>query len=112
MHHRCALIYGSSKLIRRFNLDEFDPGGSQLVIERVAMRLLDDHFRLHAGQVGQLTNQCLVSASQNARQSRLNRRRRARRHQRGVTIRQLEHFRDALARSYFQLRNAYKVAPS
>ena len=87
------------------------PVDRKLVIERIAMRLLNNHLRLHAGQIGQLPDQGFVAASQNASQSRLNRRRRARRHQRRVTIRQLEHFCDTLAGGHLQLRNAHKVAP-
>ncbi len=74
MHHGRPVVYRLAKLIASLNLDQLDPGRSQLMIEWVAMRFLNDDFRLHAGQVGKLFGSKLfIIAGENARQSRLNR---------------------------------------
>src|SRR5581483_1385515 len=73
------------------------------------MRLLNDHFRLHASEVRQLFNQAFVVAGQDSRKSRLNCPRSARGHKSAVALRQLKHLRDALPRCGLELRNIDEV---
>src|SRR5437773_144392 len=63
MHHGRPIVYGLAELIASLNLDQLDPGRSQLVIEWIAMRFLDDDFRLHAGNVRQLLTVVTPSSS-------------------------------------------------
>ena len=93
----------------RFDLDQLHARGAQLVVERVAVRFLDDHFRLQSGQVRQLLDECFIVAGQDSGQSGLNRGRRAGSHQRSVSLRQLEHLGDSFSRRYLQFGHADKV---
>ena len=54
VHHRRALIYCGAQLILCFDHHQLDSRGTQLVIKRIAMRLLNDDFRLHPCQIRQL----------------------------------------------------------
>ena len=110
MHHGRPIVYGLAELIASLNLDQLDPGRSQLVIEWIAMRFLDDDFRLHAGNVRQLLNQLFVIAGENTRQSRLNRGSRARCDERAVAFGKFQHFGDALPCRNLEFRNVHEVA--
>ena len=44
VHHRCALVDGIAQLLAGFDHNQFHPGGAKLVIEWIAMRLLNDDF--------------------------------------------------------------------
>ena len=57
MHHRRPIAHRLPHLIASFDLHQFDPGISQLVIERVAMRFLNDDFRFHAGEIRYLADE-------------------------------------------------------
>ncbi len=79
------------------------------MVERIAMRSLDDDFGFHPGEIGQLLDELFVVAGENARQSRLHRRRGAGRDQRGVAVRKLQHVGNALSGGNFQLGNTAKM---
>src|SRR6516225_9052050 len=79
------------------------------MIERIAMRFLNDDFGLHPGQIRELTDESFVIASENASQSRLNGCRCAGGYENGVAVRKLQHFRDALACGNLKIRNTYEV---
>ena len=68
VHHRGSVIDGGVQLIARLNDYQLRSGGAQLVIERIAMRFLDDDFGFHTREVGQLLDQALVVAGENARE--------------------------------------------
>ena len=110
VHHRCPITYSPVQLLPGFDFDELYPGCSQLMIKRVAMRLLNDHFRFHAGQVRQLLDEAFVVTGQDAGQSGLNGSRCARSDQRTVALWQLEHLRDTLARCRLQFRDAHEMS--
>ena len=40
------------EVVARLDFDELHASAAKLVIERIAMRLLNDDFRLHSGEIG------------------------------------------------------------
>ena len=86
VHHRGPVVDCSLQLLAGFNLYQLDPRAAQLVVERIAVRLLNNDFRFHSGEIRQLLNQALVVTCEDAREPRLNRSCRARGDQRAVTL--------------------------
>jgi hypothetical protein len=66
---KCIIAVRSLTAGRRglasFDLNQLGSCRPQLVIKWAAVGFLDDDFRLHAGQVRELTDQGLVIAGQN-----------------------------------------------
>ena len=99
-------------MLAGFDLDELDSRGAQLVVEGIAVSLLDDDFGLHAGEVGDLADESFVIAGENSGEARLHRCSGAGGDQRGVSVGEFEHLRDAVPGGDFEVGDGDEVASS
>ena len=109
VHHRRALIHRAAQLISGFDLDELDPSPSQLMVEGIAMRLLNNDFGFQSSQVRQLFDEAVIVAGKNSGKPRLNSASRARSDERGIALRQLQHLRNTFPGCGLKGRNADKM---
>src|SRR6185437_1380945 len=87
MHCGGARIDRRDQLVPCLHLNQLDAILANLMVEWVAMALLDDHLGLgHARQVGNLLNVLLVVASKNRSIAYQQRRRRSTRYQARVSV--------------------------
>jgi len=116
MHHRRFFVDGLSQILAIHNFHQPDPSGAQLMIKRIAVRCLDDHFGLHPRQIGKLPDKLGIVLRQNSRQPREHRCRGSRSYQRGIIRWQLQHFPRSVFRLPTQVpecsRSAARPGPS
>src|SRR2546427_2868296 len=110
VHHRSSWTDCLTQIIPAFHLNKFHACGAELMIEGIAMRLLDDDLGLHSGEIGYLPDESFIVAGENASESRLHRRSSPGGNQSGVSLGQFEHFSNSFSGSYFQLRHPDKMA--
>ena len=80
------------------------------MIEGITVRFLNNDFRFHAGQIGQLLDELPIVAREDTGEARLHCGGGAGGDDGAVSVRELEHFRDTLAGGDFQIRDADKMA--
>ena len=66
VHHRSTFVDGFLQIVARFDLDQLHARGTQLMIEWVAVRFLDNDFRLQASEVRQLLDVGFIVSGENA----------------------------------------------
>src|SRR5438876_4828661 len=76
------------------------------------MRLLDNDFRFHPCQIGDLFDELFVTSGKNTGEPRLHSRRCTGGDQGCVSIRELQHFGDSFASGDFQVGDGYEMAAS
>src|ERR1051325_2035322 len=61
-----VVIETREQLLARLDHNELNTSIAELMIERIAVRFLNDDFRLHSGEIGDLPDELLVVARENA----------------------------------------------